>query len=260
MPTLLASLLVSAMLAAEPLPVGHRGLITEAPENSRAGFAACLALRLGFECDIRRSSDGELVILHDDTLDRTTAAKGSVAQQPWTTLQSVDIGSRFHPAFAGETIPRADDLLALLAAHPGGLLLADLKVDDAELAADVVAAAKRHKVLDRIVWIGLTITTADLRKRLRQADDAAQPAVLAQTPADLDAALADPSGRWAYLRFVPTAEQVRRVHEARRRVLIAGATVAGREHDNWKRAAEAGVDAILTDHPLEMRRHLREAK
>src|SRR5687767_512439 len=61
-----------AVPAADPLPVGHRGLPRHAPENTLAAFAACLELRLGFELDVRRSKDGARVGLPDDTVHRTT--------------------------------------------------------------------------------------------------------------------------------------------------------------------------------------------
>ena len=54
--------------------VGHRGLLRESPENTLATFRDCLELRIGFELDVRRSRDGHLVCIHDDTLDRTTHA------------------------------------------------------------------------------------------------------------------------------------------------------------------------------------------
>ena len=84
-----------------PLLVGHRGLLHQAPENTLAGFAACLELRVGFELDIRRTKDGHLVCLHDDDLRRTTNGKGSVAEFTLAELQQLDAGRGFDPSFAG---------------------------------------------------------------------------------------------------------------------------------------------------------------
>lgn len=50
--------------------VPHRGLLLHAPENTSANFRACLELRIGFEFDVQRTKDGELVCVHDDTLNR----------------------------------------------------------------------------------------------------------------------------------------------------------------------------------------------
>src|SRR5262249_37077299 len=120
--------------------------------------------------------------------------------------------------------------------------------------AEVVALAKKHGVLDRILCIGTTISSAEVRRRLRAADANTPAAVLAQTEKDLPAALADRDASWAYLRFVPTAEQVQQVHRAGKKVFLSGPKVAGREPANWRQASAAGVDALLTDHPLECRR------
>src|SRR3569623_1559747 len=57
-------------------PVGHRGLIQHAPENTLAGFAACIGLKIGFELDVRRTRDGRLVCIHDATVARTTNGTG----------------------------------------------------------------------------------------------------------------------------------------------------------------------------------------
>src|SRR3954471_1374713 len=99
-------LLISAFLplcstAAEPRPlvVGHRGLMHAAPECTLAGFRACLALRVGFEFDVRRTKDGELVCLHDPTLDRTTGGRGKLADVALAELRQLDAGNRFDSRF-----------------------------------------------------------------------------------------------------------------------------------------------------------------
>ena len=58
--------------ASDPIPVAHRGLLRHAPENTLPAFAACLELGMGFELDIRTTKDGYLVVLHDDSVKRTT--------------------------------------------------------------------------------------------------------------------------------------------------------------------------------------------
>ena len=64
-------------VAAEPRPliVAHRGLLRHAPENTLANFRACLELRLGFEFDVQATKDGQLVCIHDGTVDRTTTGR-----------------------------------------------------------------------------------------------------------------------------------------------------------------------------------------
>src|SRR3954468_7194776 len=102
--------LAQAADPSRPLVVGHRGLMHAAPECTLAGFRACLALRVGFEFDVRRTKDGELVCLHDTTLDRTTSGRGRLADLTLAELRQLDAGSRFDPAFHGERVPRIEDV------------------------------------------------------------------------------------------------------------------------------------------------------
>ncbi len=247
--------------AAEPPPtpaiVAHRGLLLHAPENTLANFRACLELRLGFEFDVQRSRDGVLVCIHDESVDRTTNGTGKVSDFPLSELRELDAGLRFDRRFAGEKVPTIDEVLQTIAAagERDVLIAVDLKAADVE--RDVVLLAQQHRVLHRLLFIGRTISEPGVRQRLRDASGQAQTAALAATAADLPAAIADPHSSWVYLRFVPTAAQIATVHQSKKRAFIAGVTVAGQQPENWRAASVAGIDAILTDFPLELGAALR---
>jgi glycerophosphoryl diester phosphodiesterase len=249
----------SSVANESPLPVGHRGLLEHAPENTLAGFRACLELRIGFEVDVQRARDGTLVCLHDTTVDRTTDGQGPISTLTIEQLKALDAGSWFDGFFAGERVPTLEEVLALLASDRGeGVLVAiDLKADDHRMAQDVVGIARRLGVLDRLVFIGLAIVDPDLRHRLREADPHSQVARLAESPTEFEAAITDPDCDWIYLRAIPSGSDVDRAREANKRIFIAGAKVAGLEEANWQAAAESGVDSILTDFPLEFRATFR---
>jgi glycerophosphoryl diester phosphodiesterase len=244
--------------AADPAPatrfVGHRGLVRHAPEETLSNFAACIELRVDFELDVRKTRDGQLVCLHDPTVDRTTDGKGAVADLSLREVQALDAGKKFDPAFVNGRIPTLADVFNLVKTRRSAVRVAiDLKTDDEGIEADVVKLAQKAGVLPQLIFIGRTIDNADVRKRLRDASPDAAPAVLAATPDKLDEVIADPDSAWAYLRFVPDAEQVKKVHAAGKRVFVAGALVMGHEPANWAKAREAGVDLVLTDYPLEAR-------
>jgi glycerophosphoryl diester phosphodiesterase len=242
-----------------PVPVGHRGLLRDAPENTLAGFAACLDLGLGFELDVRRTRDGTLVVLHDETVDRTTDGKGRVADLTLTELRRLDAGRRFDPAFAGRRVPTLEEVFALVRDRgPSTLVAVDLKLDDPTYEANIVALANRARVLPRLVFIGRAIDRPEVRRRLKAADRAAQACVLAQAAKDLPAALADPDAAWVYARFVPTAEEAAAVRKAGKKLFLSGRPVNGLEPDNFRKAREIGADALLTDFPLDCRRVWRE--
>jgi glycerophosphoryl diester phosphodiesterase len=238
-----------------PVVVGHRGLLHAAPENTLPGFAACLELRLGFELDVRRTKDGRLVCLHDAVLQRTTTGKGRVADLSFAELRRLDAGVRFDPAFAGQRVPALEEVFALFK-EPRAvpvLVTLDFKSDDATVEADVVALAQKYGVLKHVVCIGRAITEPAVRRKLRAADPHTPVAVLVPAANDLPAALADPDADWVYLRWLPTPAQVGRIHGAGKRIFQSGPLVGGREPDNWRRARSAGVDALLTDFPLDCR-------
>ena len=95
------------MTSQDFLVIAHRGASSYAPENTIAALS--LALRMGvwhIELDVHLSRDGHLVVMHDDTVDRTTNGSGPVADQTLTERwQALDAGSWFGATFAGECIP-----------------------------------------------------------------------------------------------------------------------------------------------------------
>ncbi|MEB2285893.1 MAG: glycerophosphodiester phosphodiesterase family protein [Myxococcales bacterium] len=94
------------------LAIAHRGASGRAPENTHAAFAAALALGAGaIELDCQLSADGELVVIHDETLDRTTDGRGPVGDRTWQELARLDAGSWFAAAYAGERIPRLAEVI-----------------------------------------------------------------------------------------------------------------------------------------------------
>jgi glycerophosphoryl diester phosphodiesterase len=241
-------------------PIAHRGLLNHSPENTLANFTACQQLRLGFEFDVRRSKDGTLVCLHDDTLDRTTNGQGLVTAKSLAELKGLDAGSWFDAAFRGEQIPTIDEVFRVIAAYPSKatLFTADLKGEDEQLEQDIVQLADKQQVLPQILFIGRAIDHPEVRARLRKADPKCHVAALAQTAADVEQAIADKDSDWVYLRFVPDAATIAKINKAGKQSIIAGVKVSGLEQENWSQSAAAGVKAVLTDYPLELRTQLKQ--
>ena len=95
------------------LGIAHRGASGRAPENTHAAFAAALALGAeAIELDCQLSADGEPVVIHDETLDRTTDGDGPVGARTVAELERLDAGTWFGPEFRGERIPRLAAVLA----------------------------------------------------------------------------------------------------------------------------------------------------
>ena len=94
-----------------PRWIAHRGAGKLAPENTLAAF------RLGahhgyrmFECDAKLSADGEVFLMHDATLERTTNGRGIGGERPWHQLSQLDAGAWHSRQYAGEPLPRLEAL------------------------------------------------------------------------------------------------------------------------------------------------------
>lgn len=108
-----------------PLIIAHQGASRDAPGNTLAAFRLGMEQGAdGVELDVHLSADGVPVIIHDDTLDRTTDGTGRVADHTVWELQQYDAGSWLDPRFAGETIPTLDEVFEAL---PGALVHVELK-------------------------------------------------------------------------------------------------------------------------------------
>jgi len=98
------------------LVLGHRGASAAAPENTHAAFRAALAAGAdGVEFDVRFSSDGAPVVIHDASLARTGGRRVRVESLTLRQLQKFDVGVWFGSEFAGERIPALGDALETLA-------------------------------------------------------------------------------------------------------------------------------------------------
>lgn len=98
----------------QSLIYAHRGASGDAPENTMAAFRLAVAQGAeGIELDIQMTSDGKLVVIHDETLDRTTNGHGPVAALTYDELRQYDASHTF-TAFRGEPVPLLSEVLELL--------------------------------------------------------------------------------------------------------------------------------------------------
>ena len=120
----------------------HRGARGHAPENTLLAFD--LAFDLGadaVECDVRQSRDGRLVVIHDDTLDRTTNGKGPVAGKSFVELRALDAGrSRRIP----QAIPALEEVLELVRRRDGWI---NLEIKGHSIEESVATAVALEPVL-----------------------------------------------------------------------------------------------------------------
>ncbi len=105
-----------------PVIEAHRGDSANAPENTLAAFRRALELGvLWIELDVHPAKDGTLMVLHDDTVDRTTNGSGAVCDLRADELGRLDAGYWFAPTFSGERIPQLREVMELVAPTRTGL-------------------------------------------------------------------------------------------------------------------------------------------
>jgi len=101
-----------------PLIIAHRGVKAYAPENTMASFQLAVESKAdGVEFDIKLTKDGEIIIIHDLTVDRTTNGTGRVKDFSLAEIQKLNAGKFFSNKFLGEPIPLLSDVLKNLPSH-----------------------------------------------------------------------------------------------------------------------------------------------
>lgn len=133
-----------------PLVIGHRGASAHAPENTLAALRLAMEQRAdGVEFDVKRCKTGEVVMMHDATVDRTTNGTGGVHELTLDQLRQLDAGK-------GERVPLLDEVIELTAASPRPFLL-NIEVTNYTTKGDgleqlVVDVVKRHACGDRVLF------------------------------------------------------------------------------------------------------------
>lgn len=113
---------------------GHRGAKGEYPENTLLSFEKAIEQGVdGLELDVQLTKDGELVVIHDETLDRTTTGTGNIKDVTLEEMKQYSAGAPFHdfpkyePSWDEETVPTLKEVFVLLEAYPEIELNIELK-------------------------------------------------------------------------------------------------------------------------------------
>ena len=144
-----------------PLVIGHRGYSEFAPENTLAAFRQALAAGVDLvELDYQQCRTGELQVIHDQTLDRTTnaVARGlgrhtSVASRTAREIRGLDAGAWFSPSFAGLQVPLLSEALSVI--QQGAVALIERKSGDSAATIKVLCDRRglgRRAVVQAFDW------------------------------------------------------------------------------------------------------------
>ncbi|KON85439.1 glycerophosphodiester phosphodiesterase [Sporosarcina globispora] len=250
---------ISQAFAAEPTTgerkqvdnIAHRGATGYAPENTIAGFDLAVDMKADYiEIDVQRSKDGELVVIHDTTVDRTTDGTGKVGDLTFDYLRSLDAGSWKGEQFAGESIPTFEEILDRYHGKVG--ILIELKAPELYPGMEKqVADALKARNLDNPQNEKIIIQSFNFEsmKKMDQLLPKVPIGVLTSNRADTTAeALQEFSAYadWFNPSYgIVTEELVNQVHS--HGMQIGSWTVRSQEAADF--LFEMKVDAIITDYP-----------
>jgi glycerophosphoryl diester phosphodiesterase len=137
-----------------PAIIAHRGGSAYAPENTLAAFQSAVEQGAdGIELDVHLSADGEVVVIHDADLERTTDGSGSVYENPLAALKELDAGSWYGSEFIGEEIPTLDEVFELA----GERLFINVELKGpglfrSELPARIADIVERFSFTERVIF------------------------------------------------------------------------------------------------------------
>ena len=229
-----------------PRVFGHRGAMGYAPENTFASFERAVQIGVdAIELDVHLTADGEVVVIHDEDLSRTTSGEGIVGEKTLAEIAQVDAGSRFSPAYAGQRVPTLGEVLA----WAKGKVVLDIEIKGGPwpypgLEQKVVDLIRQHDMVEQTIVISFHHPTVATVKAL--APELATGTLWSAQPID-PVAVARAAGANAILPFwsYVDEETVERAHAAGLSVhpwaTSAPAVV--------ERLIELGVDSICSNHP-----------
>ncbi|MER2048331.1 MAG: glycerophosphodiester phosphodiesterase family protein [Solibacillus sp.] len=231
--------------------VAHRGATAYTPENTIAAFDLAVDMKADYiEIDVQRSKDGELVLIHDTTVDRTTDGTGKVGDLTLEQLRSLDAGSWKGEQFAGEPIPTFEEILDHYHGRIG--ILIELKAPELYPGIEEqVAAALIERNLHKPQNEKIIIQSFNFEsiKKMDQLLPKVPIGVLTSNRADTTLeALQEFStyADWFNPSYgIVTEELVNQVHSLG--MQIGSWTVRSQEAADF--LFEMGVDAIISDYP-----------
>lgn len=225
-----------------PVVVGHRGAAGLAPENTLRAFEVALQLGVdGVEFDVQRSADGELMIFHDETLERTTNGQGYLKDFTRTELQNLDAGNKFGEVFRGEKIPTLYEVVDFLR-HTNLILHLEVKsphlyagiaeqlvgfIRGEDMVGRIQVRSFDHQALHKIYQLAPEIAISELWwEKIPIAHDMAFPTLNA-----------------LYTLYTP--ENIAALHQVGKKVTAWTVNDA----ESAKRLIVMGIDGLTTDYP-----------
>ena len=234
-------------LIEKTLIIAHRGACGYAPENTMEAFRMALEMGAdGIELDIHLTSDGQVVVCHDEKIDRTSNGQGEITSYTLDELRSMDFGYHFYgKERRGIKLPTLDEVYELIA--PTNMIVnVEIKSSDPAIIPACYEAAKRHGMEKRVIYSSFDHFQIG---RMKEYDPDTFIAPLYNFNMlkpwnyckDIDAKASHP--KFTQIRKIE--DYVKECHERGIRVH----TWTANTEEDIRFLLDAGVDAIITNYP-----------
>ncbi len=232
-----------------PQIFAHRGARMAAPENTLPAFQKALEMGAdGIELDVHASKDGQLVVIHDFTVNKTTNGQGQVRNFTAAELAQLDAGSHFSPAFAGIGVPTLPQVFDLVGNRCR--VNVEIKSEDPEGGPEVpllAALIQTHQLYDQVIVSSFNAPTLI---KMRWTDPKVKLGLLYEGPLP-------PHLRQAWFTPIMQPEALHPYHRSIDAELMTWARAHGCAVNTWtvnvvedaRRLAALDVDVIMTDVP-----------
>jgi glycerophosphoryl diester phosphodiesterase len=234
-------LLQGLLLAAQIAVISHRGEHLKHAENTLPAFQAAIDAGADyFELDVRTTSDGRLVLMHDRTVDRTTNGKGPVREMTFGQIRALSAG--------GAQPPTLEEALNLAHGHIG------VYVDSKDIApADLVTALEKADMLDKVVIYG----GAEFLKSVQSIHPNLKVMPEANSAATLEKLLTGLHLRVAAFDAHDFTDDVIQIAKRAGVDIYVDRLGPADNISHWQDAIDRGATGIQTDHPAEVVEYLR---
>lgn len=235
-------------MAQKTLVIAHRGASGSAPENTIPSFRKALEMGVDFiELDIHLSKDGELIVMHDETVSRTTNGKGKIKNLTLSQIKGLDAGSWFSGEYKGLVVPTLDEVFQLVSGKTKLLI---------EVKGTSVKSKGIEKILiDKIYrynakkWCVVQSFDEKILEKIREVDPSVSlhrlisgPIVFQSKKTDDFLAL-NPHYRFA------TKRKIEKLHSKNLKIFVWTVN----DVEKMKKLIAMGVDGIITNFPEKLK-------
>jgi glycerophosphoryl diester phosphodiesterase len=233
----------------KPMVIAHRGAAGEAPENTLASFQLGLEQGAGgIELDVHLSKNGDIIVMHDETLDRTTDGTGSIIETETSDIKRLDAGSWFGEKYKGEKVPLLEEVFELV---PRSILInVEIKNSyNGKMETKLAEFLRMHKRLENVV---ISSFNHKCLRRLKEQEPKAKVGLLYAANLDDHTGYAQQLGMDVY-SLHPHFHLIDK--EDVQKATLTGLHVypyTVNKIEDYRTMIEFGVSGIITDYPARL--------